>query len=561
MQDEKKSMDTDDDDCDQEALVHADGDDFREKIYESGFENEPIIQCIGQLQIMYRYSHPESYNLKMVGTATVFAANAANKTVYGITCAHNLRRHVLNCRDCGRYMELDTTQCIDTNCSSTKLKKKMIKATKIQFQRRSIKKKYYKGSDNEKEEVIFGDVIKTYNNIHCEFINDSMFEIYYKAPHGYDLAIISFIDATQFYSSFCKHVKITNDRFVLDKSVQGKEVVHFNLFGYPGDKNVKDEYQMWGMESSGNDYWIKRNNKTKHEYLKHQEIDSFAGQSGAAIWYIDDIGNNVIFAVHAGGNQQRKFNIATLLNAQDIMNIGLCCPSLHNLLLQVVKIPQKISKDKNKLNNIDAIVTEMFNSQQILDPHKIKILCELLDRQSDYKLTINWYFQELNLSRLIPIFTAANYQYLEDLKCENHEHLEKILSICGQKLKLREKRNLKLICLRSDSWMKYQKDKIETVHAYFVEISPLMVEFLDKLILLSQQQTVYNTGIKNAQQNVSIVDVMEVSFNKSLAAQSAKQIAMCIEGVYGRIMSGVECITKCLILAQSILQSNQRKKK
>eukprot|EP01084_Bolivina_argentea_P056915 104078_1 len=114
------------------------------------------------------------------------------------------------------------------------------------------------------------------------------------------------MDSTQFYPSFCQHVKIRNDRLALDKSVQGNKVVHFNLFGYPGDKKVNDEYQMWGMQSSGKDYWIKRNNRTNCEYLKHQEIDSFKGQSGSSIWYVDDLGNNVVFAVHAGGSQEKK---------------------------------------------------------------------------------------------------------------------------------------------------------------------------------------------------------------------------------------------------------------
>eukprot|EP01084_Bolivina_argentea_P232349 391621_1 len=189
MQDEKKFDETDDEStCDQEALVHDNGNDFRQKVYESGLENEPIIQCIGQLRISYRYSAPPSYNIKMIGTATVFAANADSQKVFAITCAHNLRRHIFECADCGQYMELKKnrqliTQCI--NCISTNLQKKMIEATQVQFQRRSIKKKYYKG-DDEKEEVVFGDVINTYNNIQCEYINDRMYERYYLARNGYD---------------------------------------------------------------------------------------------------------------------------------------------------------------------------------------------------------------------------------------------------------------------------------------------------------------------------------------------------------------------------------------
>eukprot|EP01084_Bolivina_argentea_P233585 393392_1 len=265
---------------------------------------------------MYRYLAPQSYNLKMIGTATVFATNPNNETVYAITCAHNIRQHILECIDCGRYMNVkNTTMCINTNCSNTNLKEKMIKATQVKFQRRSVKKKYYKGDDDdEKQEVIFGDVIKTYNNISCEFIYDSKFETYYKAPHGYDLAIISFIDATTFYSTF---------------------------------------YQMWGMQSSGTDYWIKRNHTTNREYLKHQEIDTFGGQSGSAMWYIDESGNNIIFAIHAGGNQEKHFNVATLLSEQDIINIGSCCPALHDSLLEVMASTKLLSFEEVANTKID----------------------------------------------------------------------------------------------------------------------------------------------------------------------------------------------------------------
>eukprot|EP01084_Bolivina_argentea_P232348 391620_1 len=418
MQEEKKFDKSDDDDstCDQEALVHDNGD-FRQKVYESGLQNEPIIQCIGQLQISYRYSTPHSYNLKMIGTATVFAANADSQKVFAITCAHNLRRHIFECGDCGQYMELKKnkkwiTQCTNINCSGTNLKKKMIKATQVQFQRRSIKKKYYKG-DDEKEEVTFGDVITTYNNIKCEYINDVMYERYWLARNGYDLAIISFIDAKCFYFRFCKRIKISNGRRALNKNA--KEVVHFNLFGYPGDKLVNDAYQMWGMQSSGTDYWIQKCEKTHNEYLKHREIDSVVGQSGSCIWYVDDSGNNVIFAIHSGGNTKKKFNAGTLLSKQNVINIQLCCPLLHDKLIKETMKGLSQQIEENDLDIGDILVGLDGASKPK------NVLSTILPLESDYKLGIDEYFEESDLGHLIPILKAANYDYLEDLICKNND--------------------------------------------------------------------------------------------------------------------------------------------
>eukprot|EP01084_Bolivina_argentea_P310245 536813_1 len=99
--------------------------------------------------------------------------------------------------------------------------------------------------------------------------------------------------------------------------------------------------------------------------------------------------------------------------------------------------------------------------------------------------------------------------------------------------------------------MEEQNEKIKMKNAMYMEMSPLMIEFLNKLLLLSRQQTVYDIGIKEVQQNVSIVDTMQVSFDGGI---DAKKLAQLVENAYQGIMSVIERITKRLILARSILQ-------
>eukprot|EP01084_Bolivina_argentea_P162895 283437_1 len=331
--DEKKEIG--EDDCEQEAVVHADGD-HRQAIYESNHKQESIIQCIGQLRCEFYYEN-HNYKKHKPGTGTAFDIDPVTKTVFVITCAHNVRHRVAECSLCHNWMELDAINCSNPNCIGGSLRGVMIQANKIQFKRRSIKKYEYEEEINgQREKFKFGDTIMTYNS-DCEVVYDELYAIYFKPQEGYDFAIISFvIDDYDMYSynhylQHTKNVKIQNGESL-------KEFKTFQIFGYPDDKKeeMKNDvvYKMFGQQSSSShNYEVKRNKNTNKLYLKQREVDTFTGQSGSAVW----IKNKnekvaVIVGVHVGGSPVKKFNLATLISPTDLHHISACRQPLYDAI-------------------------------------------------------------------------------------------------------------------------------------------------------------------------------------------------------------------------------------
>eukprot|EP01084_Bolivina_argentea_P191768 329369_1 len=325
--DEKKQNDESDCDYNQEAIVHANGD-LRQPIYEFNHKREGIVKCIGQLRCEYNYNN-HNYIKHKAGTATAYDIDPVTKTVFAITCAHNVRHHVLECAACGQWMELIINNIKVTNCISCKksqLNGVMIQSNKIQFKRRSIKKNECEEDINgEKEKFKFGDTIMSYQ-AHCEVVNDEMYAKYHKAQQGYDIAIISFvIDEDDEYSVnyYSQHSK----KVTVDNGVESlKQFKTFHIFGYPEDKKENDVYKMFGQESSeSHNYEIKLYNGTNKFYLKQQEIDTSYGQSGAAIWVKNKTDNvAMIVGVHTGGSPAGRFNVGALISGTNLNNISAC---------------------------------------------------------------------------------------------------------------------------------------------------------------------------------------------------------------------------------------------
>eukprot|EP01083_Nonionella_stella_P292543 994918_1 len=297
-----------------EVIVHEQ--DLREPVYETKQKDEDIIKCIGQLRVTYKY---EQYSFQLVGlgTGTVYKSITQNNVTksFIITCAHNVRQIILHCIDCRKYMNIrnDKDEIIQkcVFCDSMDLKNKMIKATQIQFKRRSIHELIRRDSEDGIVETRFGAMMKCYSDCNCEYV-DANYQWYSSASSGYDLAFLSFLDVDAYYPQYCTDTILTPGQRVL------ADTNKFYLFGYPGDKPNK----MYGMESSLNcDFNIKENHETHMLYLQQREIDTAGGQSGSAIWCKDPNNKTIICGVHTGGNRENKYNVATLLSDES-MRIG-----------------------------------------------------------------------------------------------------------------------------------------------------------------------------------------------------------------------------------------------
>eukprot|EP01084_Bolivina_argentea_P275303 469486_1 len=310
------------DGCYQECIVHGDGD-HRNPMYESSQKDEYIVKCIGQLEANYKHKEFKSKN-PQCGTGTVFYTNNEQpQKCYIITCAHNITMPIFACNRCGKYNK-DQVNC----CKSPLLYKVAITATNIQFRRREIEKiTQHVNEDNEQVAHHFGDNKKCYD-CKIEFANNE-----YKSPGnkfknlrttaGYDWCILSFINDDGYnYAKYCENIKIVNKQH----EIKQQSIPKFHIYGYPMDEKNRF-YKMYGHQSGTNNYSVETSKHSQKTYFKHKEVDTSPGQSGAAIWYKVDgnkhkDGETVIFAVHTGGNANKKYNVATLVDESILQKVN-----------------------------------------------------------------------------------------------------------------------------------------------------------------------------------------------------------------------------------------------
>eukprot|EP01084_Bolivina_argentea_P057706 105421_1 len=299
------------DEYEEEALVHDQ--DEREPIHNTRVREMDIIKCIGQLTIEYKYNENGLYYRKTLGTGTVISV-IDGTTALVLTSAHNIRTFVLECPKCHEYYNINKKYvngnksiiCSNkiNNCNeniSSKSNWKMIKATGITFRRRTTKF----GAD-------FGRMEGMPYKCKVQLIDDINYKTFHGTSQGYDIAILSFTDSSNYYRKYCRDIAIQPCDH--DKLVDMKQ---FNMFGYPGED--KKRGKMYGGSSKHKEWELKLNKITEKKYFKHREVDSSCGQSGAALWFQK---NNkfVIFGLHSGGSSESKYNIATLFNGDKFVN-------------------------------------------------------------------------------------------------------------------------------------------------------------------------------------------------------------------------------------------------
>lgn len=81
-----------------------------------------------------------------------------------------------------------------------------------------------------------------------------------------------------------------------------------NIAGYPGDKGGTTLWYHYGPISSSNTYRV------------YYKIDTYAGQSGSAVYRIESSGSRYVFAVHTTGGSSS--NSGTRLNSSKVSNIS-----------------------------------------------------------------------------------------------------------------------------------------------------------------------------------------------------------------------------------------------
>eukprot|EP01084_Bolivina_argentea_P103637 185607_1 len=304
--DEHKKADFSDE-YEDEALVHDT--DEREPIHNTSARKMNIVNCIGQLTIEFRYNNNGLYYKKLLGTGTVISVIDSNSAMV-LTVAHNVKTFVLECPKCQTYHNMKKTDinknlthiCNHDNngivCNekmSTKTHIKMINATDITFRRRSI----------QFGENVFGKLEGDPYPCKIEVLDDDNYKRFPGPNNGFDITILSFIDTTNYYKQFCADIIVKN---IVDFD-------RFYLFGYPGEKEKRNK--MYGSASTDKDWEYRIHSVTNMKYFRHREIDTTAGQSGAALWCQKD-GKSVIFGIHSGGNSTSKYNIATLIKGDYI---------------------------------------------------------------------------------------------------------------------------------------------------------------------------------------------------------------------------------------------------
>eukprot|EP01084_Bolivina_argentea_P274030 466933_1 len=159
MADEKKQFvdfKDEDEDCNQESIVHGDGD-HRTAIVESDHKEEYIIKCVGQLESNFRYIDHGYESKSSWGTGTVFYTNTKQpQNCYLISAAHVVRKQVFECSNCNKYTDNNSNTC--HQCNDGTLRKKMIKATRIRFRRREIERNAsHRNNDGDTVHYSFGD--------------------------------------------------------------------------------------------------------------------------------------------------------------------------------------------------------------------------------------------------------------------------------------------------------------------------------------------------------------------------------------------------------------------
>eukprot|EP01084_Bolivina_argentea_P316965 549503_1 len=213
--DKKMDPDSDDElDCMEESIVHAG--DHRVAIHESEYNKEDIIKCIGQLEILYKYSK-QQYQQTAYGTATVITTEN-NKTCVALTVAHNARRKITECQACKKYMDciIDNDAVVRCeHCGDDKLQYKIISATKIRFKRREILKNRLVPIHDEDEKCMkqytFGDNKQCYDCT-CIYVDDYNYNLCPMVTGGYDFALLSFENTDNYnYSKYCKNIRIKNE--------------------------------------------------------------------------------------------------------------------------------------------------------------------------------------------------------------------------------------------------------------------------------------------------------------------------------------------------------------
>eukprot|EP01084_Bolivina_argentea_P316970 549512_1 len=316
MEEEKKSIDNfdDEDECDQESIVHANGD-HRHPITESDRKREYIIRCIGQLEVNFKYVDKGYDQAKSQwGTGTVFYTNPENTKCYVLSCAHNVTKVVFECKICGKYSDKNENDPTCKHCNSPEIKRSVINATKIRFRRREIERRTtVQNEDNETVICEFGDNKQCYM-CDIEYIHYR----YYTHPFttaSFDWCILSFANSDKYnYLIYSRNIKIRNNLNL----IQNKTLSTFHIFGYPMT-DVDKRNKMYGDQSSGQNYLVATSKHSQKNYLRQQEVDTTGGESGAVIWYkdnenVDKNGLTTVFGIHTAGNSKKRFNVATLID-------------------------------------------------------------------------------------------------------------------------------------------------------------------------------------------------------------------------------------------------------
>eukprot|EP01084_Bolivina_argentea_P114458 203758_1 len=314
--------------CAQESIVHGDGD-HRQSITESDRKEEYIIKCIGQLETNYKYIERGYDQKPSWGTATVFYTNNQKpQKCYVITAAHNAAKQIFECKECNKFTDIKTItkygSFINKNCkhcSSVKLRTKTIHATKIQFRRREIEiNTSNKNEDGDIVRYSFGDNRKCYQ-CKCEYIH-YLYDIHPFPKSGYDWSVLSFVNSDEYnYPKYCKNIRMECKM----NEMKNKKLSTFYIFGYPMQE-IEKRYKMFGDQSTACNYDVLSFKRTKQLFFKQQEIDTSGGQSGSAIWYKahnnkHNIGDTIIFAIHSGGSDKHKYNVATLIDDFILMKV------------------------------------------------------------------------------------------------------------------------------------------------------------------------------------------------------------------------------------------------
>eukprot|EP01084_Bolivina_argentea_P274031 466936_1 len=252
MADEKKQLydfKHEDEDCNQESIVHGDGD-HRTGIIESDHKEEYIIKCIGQLESNFKYTNHGYESKSSWGTGTVFYSNnQQTQKCYVITVAHVVQKKVFECNNCSKYTDNNRYTCDQCNVQLTK---KIIKATNIRFRRREIERNTsHTNEDGDTVHYSFGDNRKCYQ---CEYeYVHYLYDTNVFTKSGYDWCILSFINTDGYnYSKYCRNIQIKNEF----NKASNKQLVRFYIFGYPLIDSTNTN-KMFGDQSTSNNYCVK----------------------------------------------------------------------------------------------------------------------------------------------------------------------------------------------------------------------------------------------------------------------------------------------------------------